>query len=114
VGSDRVACRGPVCGRCWSLTTGWPWFIGPESSGLRSVVPGSKHRNRHIVCVNLLRGENMPAQRIHQRLHQLAGRPTPIGQRGAIQIHAFARIDLRLSIEWVVVAVMWRSAPIWA
>jgi hypothetical protein len=48
----------------------------------------------------------MLAQCLDQWREQLAGRSDPTGQRGAIEIHAFASIDLRLTIQRAVVGIL--------
>ena len=48
----------------------------------------------------------MLAQRIDERREQLACCSYPACQRGAIQIHAFTRIDIGLAIEWAVVGIL--------
>jgi hypothetical protein len=57
--------------------------------------------------MNLTCSQNMLAQSIDQRCEQLAGCADPSGQRGAIEIDAFASVYLRLAIERAVVAIMW-------
>src|ERR1700691_5726301 len=47
----------------------------------------------------------MLAQCLDQRCEQLAGRTDPTGQRGAIELHAFASVDLRLAIQRAVVGI---------
>lgn len=61
--------------------------IGPEPSGLGSARARSQH-----------------AQRLDERLQQIAGLGDPACQRGAIQIDTLAGIDLRLPIERQMVA----------
>ena len=46
----------------------------------------------------------MVADRLHQRREQGGRSADPAGQRGAIKIDAFAGIDLRLPVQWNVVA----------
>ena len=46
----------------------------------------------------------MVADGLHQRREQGGRSADPAGQRGAIEIDTFAGIDLRLPVQWNVVA----------
>ncbi len=51
-------------------------------------------------------GKHVVAHSGYQRSQQLAGRANPAGQRGAIQIDAFAGVDFGLPVERLVVGVL--------
>src|ERR1700733_6179364 len=46
----------------------------------------------------------MLLNRIHQRAEQIAGAADPAGQRRAGDIHALAGVNLRLPVQWQVIA----------
>src|SRR6266542_1161831 len=80
--------------------------IGPQPPRLRLALPRSQHRNRSVVAMHLACGEYIAAQRGNERFQQAAGLAHPGGQRRAIQINAFAGVDLMLAIQRKVVTVL--------
>ena len=40
--------------------------VGPQASGLRLATTRCKHRNRSVVGMDLVRGQNVPAQRVDE------------------------------------------------
>ena len=85
----------------------WPIVanVGPEPSGLRPAVAWREHRDRSVVGVQLGCGHDVNANCFDQRIQQLTGRSYPSSQRGAIEIHSLARVDLRLPVERKVVSI---------
>jgi hypothetical protein len=88
--------------------TGWPVVanIGPEPPGFGLAGAGRKHRDRGVVGVQLACRENMIAHGLNQRREQFACCADPSGQRGAVEIDAFAGIDLRLTVERCVIGIL--------
>ena len=80
--------------------------VGPETARFGPAVAGSKYRNRCVIGMDLRSCQHMLANRLGQRSRKLAGSAHPAGQCRAIQIDAFAGVDLRLAIKWLVVTVL--------
>ena len=79
--------------------------VNPETPGLRPPTSGIKHRHRRVVGEQMVRGEHVLAETPVQRLEPPAGAADPSSERGAREIDAVTREDLRLSIERRVVAI---------
>lgn len=62
--------------------------IGPEPSGLGLARARSKHRNRRVVPMQLVRRENVAAQHLDQRNEQAARCADPLSQSRAVQLDA--------------------------
>lgn len=93
------------CGRIarWSVVAD----VGPEPSGLGPAVARREHWNRRVVGMKLARGHDMIANSFNQRSQQFAGCAHPSGECRAIQVDAFAGIDLRLPVERLMIGIMW-------
>jgi hypothetical protein len=59
--------------------------------------------------MNLACREHVLARGIDEWRQQITGVADPVGQCRTIEFDAFASEDLRLSIEWQMVAVMWSA-----
>jgi hypothetical protein len=57
--------------------------------------------------MKLARGHDMIANSFNQRSQQFAGCAHPSGECRAIQVDAFAGIDLRLPVERLMIGIMW-------
>src|SRR5258706_10140918 len=80
--------------------------IGPESPDLRPAVARREHRDRRVVGVQLACGHDMIANSFNQRSQQFAGCAHPSGKGRAIQVDAFASIDLRLPVERLMIGIL--------
>jgi hypothetical protein len=49
-------------------------------------------------------GAGMAADRLGERREQELGLPDPVGECGAVKLNAFAGVDTRLPVQWLVVA----------
>ena len=79
--------------------------IRPQPSGFCFAISRRQHRNRRVVGVQLGRAQHVTPQRFHQRREQPARAAHPVRQRRAFQLHAFARVNLRLAIQRQVIAI---------
>jgi hypothetical protein len=79
--------------------------IDPETSGLCPPTTGIEHGHRRVVSEQMIRGEYVLAQAFVQRLEPQAGAADPSGEGRPRKIDAVAGEDLRLSIEWCVIAI---------
>ncbi len=80
--------------------------VSPQPSGFGFTGAGREHRHRRIVGVDLAPSQDMLAQRINQRTEQRAGCAHPAGQCGALDLDALPRINLRLAIKRLVIAIL--------
>ena len=80
--------------------------IGPEPSGLGLAVAGREYRHWCVVGMQLAGSHDMIANRFDQWREQLAGCADPSGQRGAVEVDAFASVDLRLPIERLMIGIL--------
>src|SRR5271168_2050507 len=98
---------GEPCGGCRRIAR-WPVVadIGPESSDLRPAVARREHWYRRVVGVQLACGHDMIANSFNQRSQQFAGCAHPSGKGRAIQVDAFASIDLRLPVERLMIGIL--------
>src|SRR5947199_46170 len=60
----------------------------------------------HMDLVELVCREDVLLHRFNERCQQITRSTDPSGERGAVEIEAFARVDLRLAIERLVVGVL--------
>ena len=88
--------------------SGWPVVanISPEPADLGSSVAWCKHRHWRVVGVKLACRHHMIAHCNHEWSEQLAGCADPSGQRRAVEVDAFASINLRLPVERKVVCIL--------
>ena len=86
----------------------WPVVadISPEPSGLGPAVAWREHRDRRVVGVQLARGHDMIANSFNQRSQKFAGCAHPSSECRAIQVDAFASIDLRLPVERLMIGIL--------
>jgi aspartate oxidase len=81
-------------------------YIRPEPTGLGATAPRIKHRHRRVIRVELVRRHHIARQRLDERIEQPETAGDPFGHRGAFQLHAFTRVDLRLAIQRQVIGVL--------
>ena len=93
-GRGRIA-RGPVVAN-----------VGPEPASLRLAVAWGEHRNRRVVGVQLGGRQHVVAHGGYQGSQQLAGCADPAGQRGTVQVDAFAGVDVRLPVERLMIGIL--------
>jgi hypothetical protein len=86
----------------------WPIIahIDPEPPGLGSAEPGLQHRNRRIVAMDLVSGEDVPPNAFHHRIQQPSRLSHPIAQRRAVKFDTFAGVDLALAVEGKMITVL--------
>lgn len=78
--------------------------IGPEPAG-----PGlalGQHRHRGVVAVDALGREDVAPDRIYQRHQGCGGGAHPVRERRHVEVDAFTLIDVALTIERQVQAVL--------
>src|ERR1700722_12843920 len=80
--------------------------IGPEPAGLRPSVAGGEHRNWCVVSMKSCRSEHMKTHCLDQWVEQSGRGADPSCKRRAVEIHPFAGVDLRLTVQWSVIAVL--------
>src|SRR5258708_11505834 len=80
--------------------------ISPEQRRLRLAGAGSKHWDRRVIGVQLGCRQYMSAHLIDERCEQMAGSSHPVSKRRAIELDAFASIDLRLAIEGKMICIL--------
>jgi hypothetical protein len=80
--------------------------IGPEPTGLGPSVAGCEHRNGCIVGMKSCRREHMMPHCLDQGFEQSGRGTDPSSERGAVEIDAFAGIDLRLPVQRRVIAIL--------
>ena len=78
----------------------------PEPSGFGLSQAGREHRDGGVVGMQRGAGANMPADRLSQRSEQELRLSDPIGQRGAVELDAFAGIDDGLAVQRRVVTIL--------
>ncbi len=78
----------------------------PEPSGPGLAQARGQHRHGGVVGVQRGAGPDVAADRLGQGREQERGLPDPVGQRRAVEVHAFAAIDDGLAVERQVVAVL--------
>jgi len=83
--------------------------VGPEAAGFRLAGSWRKHRQRRIVPVQLLCIQHVAAQNLGHRFKQCCSFAHPAGKDGAIQVNAFTREDLGLTMQWGVVCIFGRD-----
>ena len=97
--------REPNCRRGLARRRPLVAHIRPQPPGLGFSAARSKHRNRRIVCVDDIGGKDVRTERLRQRNQQRTDAADPLRQQRAIEFNAFARVDLRLPIEWQMIGV---------
>lgn len=97
-----------VAGRRWRRVAPGPAIadVSPEPSCLRLSPSRVEHGHRRVITMEAARREDMGPQRLDQRVHQCGRASHPVGHGGAGDLHALARVDLRLPVERKVVAVL--------
>ncbi len=76
----------------------------PSCPGL--AVTGLEHRYRGVVSMQLACRHDTVRHNFDQQSQQFAGCADPSGKRGTIAVAAFAGIDLRLSIEQLMIGIL--------
>ena len=80
--------------------------VDPQAPGLGSSKSRRQHRHGGVVAVDLLGGEDVLADRRRDRIEQPGRLANPVGQRRAVEFDAVAGVDLGLTIEREVIAVL--------
>src|SRR5665213_960671 len=80
--------------------------IGPKSSGAGLAGTGSQNADRGVVGVQLVGAQNVIAQGIDQRLDERTTGSAPVGECAALDLHAITSIDLALTVERQVIAIL--------
>ena len=93
-------------GRCRSGMRALVAQIDPQPAGLGLAVAGRQHGHRRIVGMDHGARHHVLANPVSQRAQQPRRLAHPVGQGGAIEIEAVARVDLGLAIERKMVAVL--------
>ena len=87
-----------------------PWAlvadVGPQPRGPRLAGAGREHLHRCVVRVDRLAAQDVPADRLGQRLQQRGALAHPAGQRRAVEVDALALEDLALAVERKMVGVL--------
>jgi len=79
--------------------------IGPQATGFRCAASGCEHRNWRVVGVHDIGGNDMRTQRVRERREQGRCLAYPLREQRAIQVYAFACVDLCLSVKRYMIAV---------
>ena len=80
--------------------------VRPQAPLLGGAAAGEKYRHRGVIAVDLVSAECVAADRLHQRLEQCTRPADPVGEGRAIKIDPLAGIDLALTIQGKVIAVL--------
>jgi hypothetical protein len=56
--------------------------------------------------VQLLGAENVAGERFGERIEQMESAPDPLGQGGALELHALPGVDLGLPVQGLVIGVL--------
>ena len=73
--------------------------VNPQPTGLGPTQPWSQHRDSRVVAVDLLCGEDVAADRRHDRIEQPGRLANPVAQGRAVQFDPLAGVDLALTIQ---------------
>src|SRR5690606_11034351 len=79
--------------------------VYPQPPLLRRAPAGIEHRNRRVVRMQLIGAEHVPGKCLDERPQQRARFSDPVCQRRAAELDAFPSIDLRLAVQWQVIAI---------
>lgn len=80
--------------------------IGPEPGGLGLSGAGREHLDGRIIGEDCLGRQDMATDGLGQRFQQSGGLADPAGQRGTVEIKAFAVEDLALAVKLQVSAYL--------
>ena len=80
--------------------------VSPQPPGFGLAGARRQYRDRGVVDVQVVAGEDVGGQGIDQWLECRRRRPDPAGQGRGLQAHPVASEDLGLAIEWQVVVVL--------
>ena len=78
--------------------------IDPEPAFLGLAVAGGEHRHGRVIGVDDAARHDVAADPVRQRLHQPGGLANPARQRGAVEFHAVAGVNLSLAVKRQVIA----------
>src|SRR5689334_17213926 len=79
--------------------------IDPQSSGPGAAKARLQHRDRRVVGVDLLGGEDVIADAVDDRLQQPDRLADPIAQGRAVEVEAVAGTDLALPVQRQMIAI---------
>ena len=78
--------------------------VHPQPGRARLASARAEHRHGRVIGVNLARPQDVAAHGVRQRLEQPRRAGYPVRQRGALDHHALAGVDLALAVQRQVVA----------
>src|SRR5680860_1626503 len=92
----------------WCLTIPRPFIanISPDPSSFCAIVAGCQHLYRRIISKQCLTLPDMFTNRISQRFQQGRGFTHPVSHGRAIQINAFALVNLGLAIKRQMISIL--------
>jgi hypothetical protein len=97
------------CGRLFIACRPNIAYTRPQPPLLGESAAWAEHRRRGVITLDLVGEQHVSVDRRDQGLEQRAGYSTPVRQGGAVQIDAFARDDLTLSIQQKMIRVLGRQ-----
>lgn len=80
--------------------------VGPEAARLGAAAARIEHRHRGVIGVELARRRHVARERCDERIDEMEAAGDPFGERRSLDPHAFASVDLTLTIQRQVVAVL--------